>query len=123
IEANQQRVADLTVNAALRLLKPKTTRAAPRRKLKPIAAGALNSLAWSDAAPEARVKFIDAVGLQALFAAAPIDHRQQFRAWLLQQDQPPAVEQPRPDAPHIPDDLSVPDFLKRECVPEQTSTL
>jgi hypothetical protein len=37
-------------------------------------------------------------------------------------DQPPVVAQPRPEAPHIPDDLSVPDFLKRERVPQEVAT-
>ena len=68
IKTKSATVADLTVRAALRLLKsdrPKPA-ARPRKKAPP---AALNSLAWSEAEPEARAKFIDGVGVRALWDA------------------------------------------------------
>jgi hypothetical protein len=122
IEKNQiGPAADLTINAALRLLKPKAKKFEPpdRPKKKPAAKQILSSLSWSDATQPTRTGFVNAVGLQALYDAAPPDHQQQFRAWLLQQQESrPTVEQPRPDL-RVPNDLSVPDFLKR--VPETVS--
>ena len=122
IEKNQIGLgADLTINAALRLLKPKTKKAEPpdRPKKKPAAPQILSSLSWSDAPQQKRTSFVDAVGLQALYAAAPPRHQEHFRAWLLKPD--PIVEQLRPEMdPRIPDDLSIPDFLKRERAPENT---
>jgi len=77
VESKRQRVAVLTVRAALRLLKPKSEKKAndrPRKKSPP-RAGALNSLAWSDAKPEARTKFIDDVGVRALWDAMTPEQR------------------------------------------------
>jgi hypothetical protein len=109
-------VASLTVRAALRLLKPKAPRKGtehPKAKPKP-AEASLSSLAWSDAPGPARTQFVSSVGLQELYTAALADQRQQFHAWLLQQQDDAPSPQPRPG---IPQDLSIPDFLKREIVP------
>ena len=123
VEKNQIGIgADLTINAALRLLKPKTKKVEPpeRPKKKPAAERILSALSWSDAAQPMRTSFVDAVGLQALYEAAPPDHQDHFRAWLRKHEPDhPTVEQSRPEMdPDIPDDLSIPDFLKRERVPE-----
>jgi hypothetical protein len=124
LEKNQIGIAaDLTIRAALRLLKPKTKKAesSDRPKKKPATERILSSLTWSDAPQTAQTSFVDAVGLQALYAAAPPDHQAHFRAWLLQK-QAPAVEQSHPEMDaQIPEDLSIPDFLKRERVPETVS--
>ena len=58
--------------------------------------------------------FVSGVGLHALYEAAPADRHEQFKVWFQQQDQPPVVAQPRPMVLQIPDDLSIPDFLRRE---------
>jgi hypothetical protein len=119
-------VANLTVRAALRLLKPKTLRrgtsAAPPKPATP-AIGGLNSLAWSDAPAPMRARFVSSVSLQELFKAAPADQQENFRTWLSQQNQP-AVE-PAPQDLSIPDDLSIPAFLHRPppAQPEQSTEL
>ncbi len=64
-EANRQRVAELSIRSALRLLKPPKPRKkpdGPRRNKPKVHTGALNSLAWSDATPAAGAKFIDDIG-------------------------------------------------------------
>jgi hypothetical protein len=48
----------------------------------------LNSLAWSDADPAVRQKFVDGVGLRSLYEAACPDHRDALLAWLLAQLRP-----------------------------------
>jgi hypothetical protein len=106
-------VASSTIRGALRLLKParsKTANTEPKQvKSKP--AAKLSSLTWSDATQPMRTKFVDAVGLQALYVAAPPAHREKFRDWLLSQEAP-ATAQPQAE---IPADLSleIPAFLLR----------
>jgi Protein of unknown function (DUF3102) len=116
IKAKSATVADLTVRAAERLLKPKN-KGIPRPRNKPVdkSVFALSSLTWSDAPVLARTSFVNGVGLQALYEAAPTNSQRQFRDWLLQQEQLPVDEQVRTETwPHIPGDLGIPDFLKRE---------
>jgi hypothetical protein len=111
-------VASLTIRGALRLLKPikpRKTGTEPRRVRTPgKSAPALSSLAWSDTTDEhARTSFVDGVGLQALYQAAPADHQRQFREWLRQQDRSPVVEQPQPETLPFSADLSIPPCLNR----------
>jgi hypothetical protein len=51
-------------------------------------ASALNSYAWVTAGPREQSRFVDAVGLQKLYEAAPPDHRDAFVARLLAQLSP-----------------------------------
>jgi hypothetical protein len=110
-------VASLTIRGALRLLKPikpRKTNTEPRRaRTAGKSTPALSSLTWSSTTDQrVRTSFVDGVGLQELYQAAPADHQRQFREWLRQQDRAP-VEQAQPETFSIPDDLSVPHFLKR----------
>jgi hypothetical protein len=120
-------LAGLTIEAAIKKLsplKPGSNFAAPRAindtrptPGKKSAIVELTSLAWSDAPAPARTRFVDGVGLQALYEAAQADQQQRFRAWLLRQDEP-AVEQAAPEGPNIPDDLGIPQCLRREPAPK-----
>jgi Protein of unknown function (DUF3102) len=107
--------ADLTINTALRLLRTKNPEAktgSKAAKSKP--AAELTSLSWSDAPESAQQTFVDAIGLRALYAAAPPDHQQKFRDWLLSQEAPaitPSLAEVNPLLPG--DDLSIPAFLRR----------
>jgi hypothetical protein len=115
IEAKSATVADLTVNAAARLLKPKKRKT--ETKVKPAKKPAtveLNSLSWSGAPAPARARFVSGVGLQALYEAAAADEREQFKVWFQQQSQPPAVEPSPTIALDIPADLNIPEFLRRD---------
>jgi hypothetical protein len=117
---NSNTVASLTIRGALRLLKPprlKTTNTEPKPvKSKP--AVDLSSLSWSDAPEHKRKTFVDAIGLKALYEAAPADHQEKFRAWLLRQEAP-AIEQPQPDT-LLPADGSIPEFLRRRLPTTET---
>jgi hypothetical protein len=69
IEANSATVADLTVRGALRLLRPKPKPKTTLHKKRPPFATALSTLAWSDASPDARARFIDGVGVRSIWDA------------------------------------------------------
>jgi hypothetical protein len=85
---------------------------------------ALDPYAWVTANARHQRQFVDAVGLRALYNAAPPDHRDAFVAWLLTQ----LPENDRPD--HLPSNvhmylsltegrssdegLGIPDFLRRK---------
>ncbi len=77
-EANPQRVADLPMRQAIKVItaperlkhnKQTTNLSPPGPKSQPIPE--LNSLSWSDASPEQRRKFVDAVGPRDLWEAMP----------------------------------------------------
>ena len=100
--------------------------AAPRvfpRRTKAFEPPALNSLdCWVLATPEERTKFVDAVGLNALYATAPEDHRAAFlaRRWC-ELEHKPEVEPPPEMQVYVaqigltlPGEVpDVPDFLRR----------
>jgi hypothetical protein len=103
--------------------KPRTTKdkpavkiaaASPKSAVKPANGSSpnkLSSLAWADASADERRCFIDAIGLEPLLAVIP-------DAWwpLLEQHiaerHPPAPTETVP-VDSIPDDLSIPPFLRR----------
>jgi hypothetical protein len=111
IEAKSATVTDLTVNAALRLLKPKKVE--KDKGAKQNKAGSifdLSSRTWADAPDLARASFVNTVGLQAFYQAASPSLQQEFRDWLLQQERLPVAQHVQSE---IPADLSIPDCLKR----------
>jgi hypothetical protein len=68
-ELNSARARNLSLSAALRLLKPKSSPSGKKaKKATPLV---LNSLAWSMASPEERRRFLDAIGLMPLLEALP----------------------------------------------------
>ena len=77
IEANSARVRNLSLTQALKLVDEHERKFQPRVSDSPKAPKAakaverLNSLAWSNASPAERTQFVEAVGLDALLAAAP----------------------------------------------------
>jgi hypothetical protein len=68
-ELNSARARNLSLAAALRFLKPKSSPSG--KKAKKAAPSVLRPLAWSEAAPEERRRFLDAVGLLPLLQALP----------------------------------------------------
>jgi hypothetical protein len=104
------------------LLRPSGTPSKPGRTV----AGeppALNSWdCWVLATPRERTKFVDAVGLFKLLAAAPPDHRSHFRRTIIAEIAMAGMTRvtPLPTAPvsDIPADLSIPAFLRRPLTPE-----
>jgi hypothetical protein len=82
IEAEQQRVVDLSVRAALRLIADKG--AAPKKSAKP--KPALSPLVWATATPDQRTLFLNAVGLPAIFAAMPPSWQAEIRQRVLGQE-------------------------------------
>jgi hypothetical protein len=70
IEAKAHRSADLSLRAALQLIRPKTKKE-PRQK-KPTSKATLNHLAWSDATPQEPTKLLDAIGYSSLILAIPL---------------------------------------------------
>ena len=77
LEADSARVRNLSLAQALKLIDGNKRKSQPResggRKVPKTvkAAERLNSLAWSDASPADRTKFLEAVGVDALLAAVP----------------------------------------------------
>jgi hypothetical protein len=77
IEAKAHRAAVLSLRAALQLIRPKTKKE-PRQKKSTIKA-TLNHLAWSDATPQERTKFLDAIGYSSLITAIPLTWGQETK--------------------------------------------
>jgi hypothetical protein len=72
---------------------------------------ALNSWdCWVMATEREKTKFVDAVGLFHLLAAAPADHRDAFLKQVRQEPESPALKYLPVD---LPPDLSIPNFLRR----------
>ena len=77
LEANSARMRNLSITQALKLIDGNKQKSQPRVSDSPKAPKAakaverLNSLAWSNASPAERTQFVEAVGLDALLAAAP----------------------------------------------------
>jgi hypothetical protein len=69
----------------------------------------LNSLAWANASPTERARFISAIGWQALAEAIPANWRPIIEQWL--QERLIVIEHGGDLSP--PDDLSIPSFLNR----------
>jgi hypothetical protein len=83
LEANSARMRNLSLTAALKLIerskrasedsRPKAGREKAPKITKAVKTGSrqLNSLAWSDASPDERARFLNTIGKPAVLAAAP----------------------------------------------------
>jgi hypothetical protein len=86
--ANRQRAAEMSIRAALRLLKPTKPRKkpdGPRQKKPKVYTGALNSLAWSEATPAERTAFLANVGVKSIWDALSPSQRQAIIEYALNQ--------------------------------------
>jgi Protein of unknown function (DUF3102) len=108
-------LAGLSVQAAIKRLSPKQSNAgsAQHAPSQPPAAEKLNSLAWANASPNERARFICRIGCRSLAAAVPADWLPIIQDWL--QAQPPKETTIAIDEDgNISDDLSIPSFLRRD---------
>jgi hypothetical protein len=96
---------------------PAAAKPKPKRKsaANPVVT-ALNSLAWSNASPGLRQKFVGDVGLKHLFGAAAKSDQSSFSDWILANAG--GERDPKARALHKPpdSDLDLPDFLDRRGV-------
>ena len=79
-------------------------------KRQPVTATGLNSIAFVDAPPAERTRFLDAIGPKAVLAALPINWTDAVRAWLAIHDARPGRAAP---ASNSDDDLEIPPELRR----------
>lgn len=80
-DLNSARVRNLTIAAALRLIKQQA-----KHSKKPTAKSdkvKLNSLAWADASHEERRQFLEAIGLESVLEAMPPSWREPLRQRVL----------------------------------------
>ena len=126
-EANPQRAADLSLRGALRLVSKKPG-SASRPALRPAAkphvknSDVVDVLGWWSRAGNDRRRFLDNVGWKELAEAIPPSWYPEMRKWLDARTSPA----PATRVDHsgdlavgdlaIPDDLSIPTFLKRDQV-------
>jgi Protein of unknown function (DUF3102) len=80
-----------------------------RRRSSPAPQDKLNPLAWANASPTQRARFISAIGWQALAEAIPANWRPIIERWL----QARLIVIERGGDPSPPDDLGIPSFLNR----------
>ena len=71
--------------------------------------GTLNPLAWGNASPAERAHFISAIGWQTIGEVIPTEWRPIIEAWLRPQPMPVIIDL---NGHPIPEDLSIPAFLK-----------
>jgi len=71
VEAKAQRVADLTLRGALKLISGKPAGKSDKSATSSAKPSTLSSLAWSDASPVERRHFVDSIGLLDWLAAIP----------------------------------------------------
>jgi len=71
--------------------------------------GNLNPLAWANASPAERQHFINSIGWQTIGEAIPADWRPAIEEWLHPKPRPTIIDR---DGYPIPEDLSIPAFLK-----------
>jgi hypothetical protein len=81
----------------------------PKETVPPTSIPLLSSLSWAAASPAERAKWVDAVGWQQLAEVIPVDWRPAIEAWLHPK---PALAIIDPEGHPIPEDLSIPGFLK-----------
>jgi hypothetical protein len=78
---------------------------------------ALRSYGWTIAEPEEQRRFVDGVGLRALFNAAPQDHRDAFIAWLVadlqRTERPSSLQTERIGGRASGHELDIPPNLRR----------
>jgi hypothetical protein len=78
---------------------------------------ALSSYGWTIAEPEEQRRFVDGVGLRALFNAAPQDHRDAFIAWLVadlqRTERPSSLQTERIGGRASGHELDIPPNLRR----------
>lgn len=102
-------LAGLSVRGLMRALTPSKdlNTSYERRRSSPAPQDKLNPLAWANASPTERTRFISAIGWPALAGAIPANWRPIIEQWL----QPLVIEHGGDLTP--PDDLSIPRFLNR----------
>ena len=88
---------------------PNTSHERRRSSPAPASEDKLNSLAWANASPTERARFISAIGWQALAEAIPANWRPIIEQWL--QARLIVIEHDGDLSP--PEDLSIPSFLNR----------
>ena len=81
-ELDSARARNLSLSAALRLIKGQPSPRA-RRNRKETTPPSLSTLAWSEASPEARRQFLDAIGLVDVLEAMPPDWRAELERCVL----------------------------------------
>jgi hypothetical protein len=106
--------AGLSFRGLMRKLTPPkkqggTAKGMRRRKSSTAGQDKLHSLLWANASPTERASFVSAVGWQAIVEVIPIDWHPAIEAWLHPK---PAIVVIDPDGHPIPEDLSIPGFLK-----------
>jgi hypothetical protein len=106
--------AGLSFRGLMRKLTPPkkqggTAKGVQRRKSSTAGQDRLNSLLWTNASPIERASFVSAVGWQAIVEVIPVDWRPAIEAWLHPKPAPAVID---PDGYPIPEDLSIPGFLK-----------
>jgi hypothetical protein len=78
----------------------------------------LSSYDWATAKRDEQCRFVDGVGLRALFDAAPQDQRDAFTAWLIadlqRTERPSSVPTERIGGRASGDELDIPPNLRRE---------
>ena len=79
-ELDSARARNLSLSAALRLIKKGQPSPRARRNRKETTPPSLSTLAWSEASPEARRQFLDAIGLVDVLEAMPPDLARRTRA-------------------------------------------
>jgi DUF3102 family protein len=105
-EQDPSRATHLSITGALRLLGNRPRKHPAKAAKQP--APALSSLAWSEASPEVRRRFLDAIGVTSLLAALPDPMRLEIKRQLMVK---PKREKPA-DQP-VGDGLDVPEILRR----------
>lgn len=121
-EANPQRAGDLTLRGALRLISKKTNsapRPAPRPAAKPQVRNfdVVDVLGWWSRAGNDRRRFVDNVGWKEFAEAIPPSWYPEMQKWLDARTSPaPATRVDHSGDLAIPDDMSIPTFLKRNQV-------
>ena len=107
LETNPSRATDLSITGALRLLGNQPRKRPVKTTKQP--APALNSLAWSEASPEERRRFLDAVGVASLLAALPDSMRLEIKRQLVAK----APRREKPAGRPIGDGFDIPAICQR----------
>ena len=122
-EANGNTVASDLVGLSLRgliraLASPKQANEVRRRHSRPVPGtpDKLSPLAWADASPAERARFVNAIGWRSPVEAMPPDWWPAIAEYLQAQLSKETAVTIGPDGNVLPDDLRIPDFLRREAV-------
>jgi hypothetical protein len=103
-------LAGLSIQAAIKLLlPPKPSEETHERRPTPAAQEKLNSQAWANASPAERARFINSIGWRTLAEAIPANWHPAIEEWLHPKPAPIIVDH---NGHPIPEDISIPAFLK-----------